>query len=340
MKQNKIFVAIVAMMFALVAIVLIKSKVRRSSDLDQQVVSLVDGKKYRIAIMLQVTHPALEEIQQGFLDTLNGVIAYSYDVFNANGDRGLMRQQAEEVAVKNYDLVFTLPTTPSLIMKEVCQQRGKDFPIVAGAVDDPVGIKLVNSMQSSGNNITAVTSIDTFEQQIEILAFLKPTLKNILLVYNPNPGLDTKKNEVQRICVQKGIGFKALEIFNMSDLIQKVPSFIRDYDTVMVLKDNMVVSGIESLVNLCNRTQTTLYASDLNSGDKGAALSYGVREYQDGVESALKAIEILKHGKKPTDVSTTATTKFKIKVNTKTMQQQGLNLAPELLFAMQSGEVI
>jgi len=340
MRQNKLFIAIVAMIFGLVAIVLIKSKMPRVGDQDQLVARAVDGKKYRIAIMLQMTHPALEEIEQGFLETLNGVIAYSYDVFNANGDRSLMRQQAEEVVAKNYDLVFTVPTTPSLIMKEVCQQRGKNVPIVAGAVDDPVGIKLVDSMQSSGNNVTAVTGIDTFEQQIELLAFLKPTLKKILLVYNPSPGLDPKKDEVGRICAAKNIGFKTVEIFNMSDLIQKVPSFTSDCDTIMVLKDNMVVSGIESLVNLCNRAGKTLYASDLNSGDKGAALSYGVREYQDGVESALKAIEILKHGKKPTDVPSCATTKFKIKVNTKTMNQQGLSLCPELLLVMQSGEVI
>lgn len=332
--------AIVAMIFGLAILVILKSKVQRFDGKDKQTACIVEGKKYRIAIMLQMTHPALEEIEQGFLETLNGSIAYSYDIFNANGDRSLMRQQAEEVAAKNYDLVFTIPTTPSLIMKEVCLQRGKEFPIVAGAVDDPVAIKLVESMQSSGNNITAVTGIDTFEQQIEMLVFLKPTLKNILLVYNPTPGLDAKKDELCSICSCKGIGFKTVEIFNMSDLIQKVPNFTADCDTIMVLKDNMVVSGIESLVNLCNRAGKTLYASDLNSGDKGAALSYGVREYQDGVESALKAIEILKNGKKPTDVPSSATTKFKIKINTKTAREQGLKLSPELLLAMQSGEII
>lgn len=340
MKHSNVFLALIMMIFSLVVVVLLKSKVHRFDLQDQRTAKVADGKKYRIAIMVQMTHPALEEIQQGFLQTLDGVIDYSYDLFNAHADRTLMRQQAEEIAAKNYDLVFTLPTAPSLIMKEVCLQRGKHVPIVAGAVDDPVGIQLINSMQSSGNNITAVTSVDTFEQQIDMLMFLKPDVRNILLVYNPTAGLVLKKNELAAVCAAKNIELTAIEIFNVADLSQKVPSCISGSDTIMILKDNMVVSGIESLVNICNRSGKTLYASDLNSGDKGAALSYGVREYQDGVESALKAIEILKYDKKPTDVPSSATTKFKIKVNTSTATQQGLLLSSELLLAMQCGEVV
>lgn len=340
MKRNIRFIAVIIMIFSMVIAVLVKSKVKRPGSSHENIAQQVDGKTYRIAIMMQLTHPALEEIQQGVLDTLNGKISYTYDVYNAQGDRTLMRHQAEEAVTKNYDLIVAIPTLPSLIMKEVTQQRGKNVPVVACAVDDPVGIHLVQSMQSSGNNITAVTGCDEFEQQIDLLKFFKPTLKSILLVYNPSPGLDKKKEVVEKICVKKNIGFKTLEIFNMNDLIQKVPSFISSHDTVMVLKDNMVVSGIESLVNLCDRTGTTLYASDLNSGDKGAALSYGIREYQDGVESAYKVLAILKDGKKPSEVPSSANVQFKIKVNTKTAAKQGLDVSNALLFAMKSGEVL
>jgi putative ABC transport system substrate-binding protein len=337
MKNNNIFFVFIGIIFLLVFMVVFKAKNPLASTSSEHL-QQEGGKK--IAIMLQLSHPALEEIVQGFLETLQGKISFQYDLYNGNGDRVLMRQQAEEVVMKNYDLIFTVPTTPSLIMKEVCQQRGKNIPVVAGAVDDPVGIKLVETMKSSGNNITAVTSIDTFEQQIETLQFLKPTTNSILLVYNPTPGLDQRKKEIERICKARNIMFTAIEIFNIADLMQKVSNFVDSCDTVLVLKDNLVVSGIESLVNLCSKHKKTLYASDLNSGDKGAALSYGVYEYQDGVESALKAIEILKEGKQPTDIPSTATMGFKIKVNTKTMHTQGLDLSPELLFVMKSGEVV
>ena len=337
MKRNNIFIFFTGIIFIFVFMVIFKAK-NPLANQTSHIASEQDGKK--IAIMLQVSHPALEEIVQGFLETLQGKIPFQYDIYNGNGDRVLMRQQAEEVVVKNYDLIFTVPTTPSLIMKEVCQQRGKNIPVVAGAVDDPVGIKLVETMKSSGNNITAVTGIDTFDEQIETLRFLKPETKSILLVYNPCPGLDKKKAEVERICLGQNLNFKTVEIFNIAELGQKVTSFIEGFDVVLVLKDNLVVSGIESLVSICGKYKKTLYASDLNSGDKGAALSYGVYEYQDGVESALKAIQILKDGKKPTDIPSSATMGFKIKVNSKTMHEQGLDLSAGLLFVMKSGEVV
>lgn len=295
---------------------------------------------YRIAILLPVAHPALEEIQQGFVDTLKGKINCIYDVYNANGDRTLLRHQAEEIVASNYDLIFTIATSPALIVKEVCEQRANITPIVAGAVSDPVGIQLIDSMESSLNNVTAVTGCDDFNQQIFLLQFLKPTMKNILLIYNPTKGLDKDRKQIEQVCANQNINLKVLEVFNVNDVIQKASSFINDCDVVLTLKDNMVVSGIESLITLCNRHNKTLYASDLNSGDKGAALAYGVYEYQDGVDSAVKALAILRDGKKPTDVPSTMTCDFKLKLNTKTMVDQNLKIDDRLLFLMKSGEVV
>lgn len=334
--KNKLFLMTVGFVFAFVLIVLVRSQLKVS------VVSQNINKEaqHKVAILLPVSHPALEEIQQGFVDTLKDVISCDYDVYNANGDRSLLRQQAENIATKSYDLIFTIATASALVMKAVSDQRGLQAPIVASAVDDPVGLHLVNSMESSGNNITAVTGTDAFEEQISVLTFLKPSLKNVLLVYNPTSGLEKKKQTVCSIFKKIGIPVTSLEVFNINDIVQKVPAMIDQHDTVFVLKDNVVVSAIESLVGICNRKHKTLYASDLNSGDKGAVLSYGVYEYQDGVESAQKAVEILKKHKKPTEIPSSVCKNFKIKVNSKVMHQQDLDLGKNLLFVMKSGEVV
>lgn len=340
MKNNITFIAIILLIFGLVIAVLMKSKIKQSGYHVTNSQNTSDMPEYNIAIMIPATHPALEEIQQGFLDTLRPVLSYRYDVYNANGDRALMRHQAEEIVAKNYDLIFTIATAPALIMKEVVQQRSKDIAMVAGAVDSPVEIGLVQSLQSSGNNITVVTGIDDFEQQLDVLRYVKPQTKSILLVYNSTPGLEKKRSNIEFLCRKKGIGLQSVAIFSINDVLQKVSTFIAVHDVVLILKDNMVVSGIESLINLCNKMHKTLYASDLNSGDKGAVLSFGVHEYDDGVESAYKAIEILKNHKKPSDVPSSMNTRFKVKVNTQFMQLQDLDISEELLFLMKSGEVI
>jgi putative ABC transport system substrate-binding protein len=297
-------------------------------------------KPFRIAIMLPVSHPALEEIQQGFVETLNKSVVCTYDVYNANGDRTLLRSQAEEVVRKEYDLIFTIATQPALIVKEVVLQRGKNVPLVAGAVDYPVENGLVASMENSGNFVTAVTGCDNFEQQIDILNFLKPGIKKLLLVYNPAPLLEKQREQLNQACAVCGITLSVLPVFTVSEIPQKLPTVMNGVDGVIVLKDNLVVSAIESVISLCNRRGIFLYASDLNSADKGAALAYGVREYDDGVESAHKARAILCDHKQPSDVPSSATANFKCKIHGAALKAQGIGLDERLLFLLSKGEVI
>jgi ABC-type uncharacterized transport system substrate-binding protein len=102
---------------------------------------------FNIAILTPVSHPSLEQIQTAFADTLKekGSCKYQFKEFNANGNRVLMRSQAEEIANGDFDLVFTIAAGPCLLVKEVMQKKGKTTPIVFGAVSDPVGLGLVKS---------------------------------------------------------------------------------------------------------------------------------------------------------------------------------------------------
>lgn len=309
-------------------------------SLPLEVISQKSDAVYRVAILLPVSHPSLEEIKQGFIDTITQKLTVMYDVYNANGDRMLLRNQAEHIVQKNYDLVFTIATGPALIMKEVTAQRGSALPIVASAVEDPVGIQLIKSMTNSHNNVTTVTQRDEFEKQIETLLFLKPKTKNILLVYHPATQFERIKIIIEKICQSHKIGLNTLPIFTLNDISQKVPHLLAANDTLLVLKDNLVVSGIEGLITICNRAQITLYVSDLNSVDKGAALGFAIREYDDGVEGAFKAFEILQNKKKPADVPSSQMGHFITKINTQTMHQQALSIEPTQLFLMKSSEVV
>ncbi len=45
-------------------------------------------------------------------------------------------------------------------------------------------------------------------------------------------------------------------------------------DLVLILKDNTVVSALDALTHLCERYKKPLFASDLNSTEKGAAVAF------------------------------------------------------------------
>ena len=229
--------------------------------------NLTQLKVARIAILQYISHPALDEIRQGFIDTLQKEVNVEFKIFNANGNRILLRSQAEEIVQNDFDLIFSIPTVPSLILKEVTAQRNKLIPIVGAAITNPVDNKLIDSMESSGNNLVIVAEDKSFDKQIERILFLKPDIKKVLLVYNSvsNADLEKDKQIFDQLLKKRNIQLNAIQILNNNEITQKVPNFINGQDAVLVLKDNMIVAGIESLISVCNRFKVPLFASDLNS---------------------------------------------------------------------------
>jgi putative ABC transport system substrate-binding protein len=289
---------------------------------------------YRVAIFEPASHPAMDEIAQGYIDTItkNSSADYTFKRYNANGNQTLLRALAEEIIQQNYDLVMTIGTNASKTVYELTTKKQLSTPIVFDAVSDPVSIGLVKSLSSSGNNVTGVEDIPDYKDQINKLLELKPSTKNMLLVYDPvqKSGVhDIWAEEITQLAAQKGVTVHYAKVFSTNEISAKVQPMLNNIDVLMIFTDHTTVSGVDSLITLCNRYGITLYASDLNSGDKGAALAYGVLQYDLGVDAAKLTLKILEDHIKPTDLPVTGPKINKLKINTKTMAKQGLTLSDE-----------
>ena len=274
-----------------------------------------------------------------FVDTVNagGNKPYYVDRYNANNDQTLLRAQAEEMVSKNYDLMLAVATGPTHVLYSVATKRQSKTPLLFVAADDPVGMGIVQSMEQSGNQVTGVTDDYAYEQQVAALLSLKPNTKQVLLVYDPAHGtkLEEYKKQFAQVFARNGITLKSVPVYASHEIAQKIPTQLSGIDVVLVLKDNTVVAGIDSLVTLCKRRGITLYASDLNSGDKGAALSFGVTEYDCGVPAGKQVLAILQEGKKPTEIPVVVVSGYRLKINSKTADAQGLRVTPEIIARVQ-----
>lgn len=290
------------------------------------------NKQVRIAIFTPATHPALEEVEQGFKETVQAADSqpYAFTTFNANGNRTLLRAQAEEIVTGHYDLLFTIGAHCSQTVAELLAKKGIQTPHIFGAVD---GQELAQSLRASNESTTGVYVQVDYKKEMDILHQCKPEAKNILLVYDPThgTGLEKYKKEIAAYIKKFGATLHAVEIYQTNEIQQKVTGFLPSMDVVLVLIDNTVVGGIDALITLCNRYGVTLCASDLASGKKGAALAYGITEYESGKSAAQKAIDILKHGKQPQGVPASPITHFRTAINQQTMHAQNLNVDNALL---------
>ena len=122
----------------------------------------------RIAIFQPATHPALDEIAQGFIDTMQDgtSLQYKFDRYNGNGNKILMQAQAQEILQAHYVLIFTIAVGCSVTIKDLCQKKQNQTPVVFTAVDDPVKLDL------QGSTITGVIDQSNYPEQLGSGEFL------------------------------------------------------------------------------------------------------------------------------------------------------------------------
>lgn len=277
----------------------------------------------RIAIFEPATHPAIDEIAQAFIDEMKkSYVNYSFTRYNANGNKILLYSQAQEIVQQQYDLVFTIGLGCSVTMKEVACKQQSSMPIIFCAVDDYIKFGL------QGGNVTAVIDHTNYAEQLNLTLQLKPSIKNILLIYDVSQGsgLEKDTDEIRSILKEKNIHLQTVEINSLNEIQQKVTAFMDTADLVMILKDNTIVSGIDILIKLCQKFQVPLLASDLNSGVKGAVLAYGIYESDCGVQAAEQAQLILEQEFKPDEIALAVVESMVMKVNREQAAKQGLAL--------------
>jgi putative ABC transport system substrate-binding protein len=283
------------------------------------------GEGCKIAILTPTTHPSLEQIEKGFVDTMEKHFRQKFTVktYNALGNKTLMRSEAEEIALGDYDLVFTIATQATRTMKEVFEKKKLSTPIVFSAVPFPLEMDLVASEASSGNQLTGVKETTDFAKELEIL---RNKARAVLLVYDPSsPSLTSNKEEIETILTSMGIKLKTVEIFKTNEILLKTAPFIEEADAVLVIKDNTVVSGLDVLVKLCDQKGKLLIASDLDSAERGVPYAFGVSELIYGEEAAKKALLILDEYQRPRDIpiTTPPPESFIFKINEKRMKEIG-----------------
>jgi putative tryptophan/tyrosine transport system substrate-binding protein len=280
-----------------------------------------NGGKVSIAILTPVTHPSMEQMEKGFIQTLEEAHPgkYRFTTYNAQGNKTLMHSMVQEIIREDHRLVFTLGTTASHMAVENFAKKGISTPVVFTAVNDPAPLL--------GRNVTGVKELLNFPEELEALLKYQPGIKNILLVYNPaEPGLHKDQVQIAKILEEKNMGLTLVEVFQTNELFAKVSSFIKSADALLVLKDNTVVSGIDLLVKLCDKHQVPLMASDLDSPDRGAAFGYGVYEIEFGIQGAKMALKILEEGLLPGDIPVLAAKEFTLRINESAAKRQGIKI--------------
>ena len=112
-------------------------------------------------------------------------------------------------------------------------------------------------------------------------------------------------------------------IQTLVDMPLAVRSAPKNIDAFLILKDHLIVSGINLLTQEAQKRSIPIIASDEGSVINGATIAIGVREKDIGIESAKIAREILQ-GTNPGDIPQKTMDSLVLFVNEKSMSKQAV----------------
>ena len=283
---------------------------------------------YKIGINQLVQHPALDSATEGFKEAFEDAgVEVEYDEQNANGEQSTALTIAQQFASKNLDLVLSVATPAA----QATAQNIQDTPVLFTAVTDPVEAELVDSLDAPGGNVTGTSDIAPIDQQFEMLQELLPDAKKIGIVYaSGEVNSKVQVDEAKKVAEPLGLEIVTQTVTNVTEIPQAVQA-IGDVDAFYVPTDNLVVSGIASLVQAAEATETPVIAAEEGTVEGGAAIALGINYEELGRQTGEMALRILRDGEDPATMPVEKANEYKYVVNEDAAKRQGVEIPESIL---------
>ncbi|HTG69562.1 MAG TPA: ABC transporter substrate-binding protein [Candidatus Udaeobacter sp.] len=291
-------------------------------------------KTYTIAISQIVEHPSLDATREGFIAALKdaGIEEgknLKIDFNNAQGDAANIKTISQKIASSKSDLALGIATpTAQSLADDV-----KDMPVLFAAVTDPIDAGIVTQLQAPGGNITGAsdTNPDAIKQTMDFIASQLPDVKNVGLIINEGEqNAVVMGNIAEEALAKHGIKLIKASVANSSDVKQAADSLVGRVDAIYITLDNMVVSGVDAIIEVANNNDIPFFSADRDTVERGAFAAVGFKYFDHGYEVGQMAVEILKNGKNPGDMDVTVPQKLDFIFNMKAAAEQGITVTDEM----------
>ncbi|WP_020409518.1 ABC transporter substrate-binding protein [Hahella ganghwensis] len=291
----------------------------------------VQAEEKFVAITQIVEHPALDACRQGVQDELaeQGYVVgknlkWMYE--SAQGNPTTASQIAKKFAGEEPDVIVAI-ATPSAI---TAAAAARNTPIVFSAVTDPVGAKLVKSLDNPGGKVTGTTDMLPLAKHMELIQRILPGAKNIGTIYNPGEANSVSMVERLKTELPDGIILHEAAATKSSEILNAARSLVGKVDAIYLQTDNTVISAVEAVIKVGEQNQIPVIAADTDTVKRGAIAAYGFNYYDVGRQTGAIVSEILS-GKTPSEIPVGQVEKLELYLNPGAAKRMGVDFSKELL---------
>lgn len=288
------------------------------------------GEVAKVGVLQLVTHESLDEIYQGIQD---GLAEEGYkgdkiqiDFMNAEGDQSKIATMSKQL-VSNGNQVLVGIATPAA---QGLASATSEIPVIMGAITDPVGAKLVKSLEKPGANVTGVSCPEPIEQQLELIKTLTPDVKVIGTLFSSNE--DNSKLNVEKFTVAaEKMGLKVLPygVPSSNEIASTMAVMTSKVDAIWVPQDNTIASAFKTVVASNKEAKKPIFPSAAAMVEEGGLASVVVSQHDLGVATGKMTAKILK-GAKPADTAVEVIDKGQPVLNKKVAAELGITIPADL----------
>lgn len=283
---------------------------------------------YRIGINQLVQHPALDAATEGFQQALaDAGLDVNYELQNANGEQATAVTIAQSFASQDLDLVLAVATPAA----QAVAQAITDTPVLFTAVTDAVSAELVDSNEAPGGNVTGTSDAAPIGDQLDLLKELVPDAKKVGIVYaSGEVNSQVQVDAAEEAAPERGLEIVTKSVTTAND-IQQAAEALGDVDAIYVPTDNMVVSGISSLIQVAEAKQIPVIGAESGTVEGGAVATLGIDYFKLGYQTGEMALKILLDGADPATMPVEVSKEFSYVVNPAAAERMGVTIPAAIL---------
>ncbi len=259
---------------------------------------------YKIGIVQIMEHSSLNTIRDAIVKRL-GELGFKdgdnckIDCQQANGESTTVTQILDQFKADGDDIIVAI-TTPCA---QLAAPYSTDIPVVFSAVTDPIAAGIVDSLESTGGNITGTSDALEISKILDFAVQTTPDLKTLGYMYNT--GEDNSVSCLEKVkayCKDNNIKLEIASVTNTSEIQEAITTLADKCDAVFSPNDNTVASAMGTVAQVMNKAKKPMYVGADSMVQDGGFATIGIQYNDLGIETANMAASILKGEKKASEI--------------------------------------
>lgn len=283
---------------------------------------------YQIGITQIVEHPALDAVRNGLMDRVDERgFDVEYEYLNAQANMVTAGQIARRLIGEQPDAIVAIATP----VAQAVVNGNTSVPVLFSAVTDPVGARLVESLEKPGGIATGTTDMSPVRQQVELIREILPDAQRIGIMYNAGEANSvTLVKHFREVCQDLGIQPVEGVVTNSAGVMQAAKSLVGRVDAIYIPTDNTVISAVEAVLNVSVQARLPVFCADTDSVAKGALAALSVDYYKLGEQTGDMLIRILQ-GANPESMPVEMLEDNELHINLKYADDMGVHFPQSVL---------